>query len=132
MRKIAVLPVLSLLLLAACSTNPFTTAQTVEQKGDALYGSYVIAKEQGAAILQNAGIDDQVKRPLAEAMVATKPLGDSGQDLLIQYSVIKDQVAQGQTPPERLAIVEREIAGWITNATPVIQNLINAVAGARK
>lgn len=128
--KLSIVPLL--LILAACQTNPFATAQTVEQKGDALYGSYVIAKEQGAALLQNAGISDQVKRPLAEAMVASKPLADSGQDLLTQYSVIKEQVAVGQNSAERLAIVDRQINEWIANATPVIQSLINAVAGARK
>lgn len=128
--KLSIVPLL--LLLAACQVNPFKTAETVEQKADALYGSYVIAKEQGADLLMNQAIADEIKRPLAEAMVASKPLGDSGQNLLIQYSVIKEQVRQGQTSADRLATVEREIGGWIASATPVIQNLINAVSGALK
>jgi hypothetical protein len=128
--KLSILPLL--VLLAACSSNPFKTAQTVEQKGDALYGSYVIAKEQGAAILQNAAITDEVKRPVATAMVESKPVGDALQGALIEYAVVKSEVDRGATPQERLAIVEQNIATWIAKATPLINKLIETVGGLLK
>lgn len=128
--KLSIVPLL--LLLAACQTNPFSTAQTVEQRGDALYGSYVIAKEQGALILQNAGISDEAKRPLAELMVASKPVGDAGQAVLIEYSTVKGEVERGVTPQEKLTIVEQNIAAWIERATPLITKLIETVGGLRK
>lgn len=128
--KLSIIPLL--LLLAACTANPFKTAQTVEQKGDALYGSYVIAKEQGAEILKNTGIADEAKRPLAEAMVASKAPADSLQDSLIQYSKVKGEIAQGSTSQEKLTIVEREINRWILEATPLINKLIETVGGLLK
>jgi hypothetical protein len=128
--KLHVLPLL--LLLAACSSNPFQTAQTVEQKGDALYGSYVIAKEQGATILQNATIPDEAKRPVAQAMVDSKPAADALQDSLTQYAAVEAQVKQGTTSQERLAIVEQNIGEWIAKATPLITKLIEAVGGLAK
>jgi hypothetical protein len=128
--KLSIIPLL--LLLAACSSNPFKTAQTGEQTGDALYGSYVIAKEQGATILQDPGIPDEAKRPLAQVMVESKPLADELQNSLIQYSTVKAQIAQGTTPQERLVIVERELNGWIVKATPVINKLIETVGGMLK
>jgi hypothetical protein len=128
--KLSIVPLL--LLLAACSTNPFKTAQTVEQKSDALYGSYVIAKEQGVTILQNESIPDEAKRPLAQVMVDSKALADELQNSLIHYSTVKAQIAQGSTSQERLAIVERELNGWIVKATPVINKLIETVGGLLK
>jgi hypothetical protein len=128
--KLHILPLL--LILAACAANPFQTAQTVEQKGDALYGSYVIAKEQGAAILQTASVTDEVKRPVAQAMVDSKPVGDALQDSLIQYASVKAQVDQGTTPQDRLVIVEQNVSDWITKATPLINRLIDAVGGLLK
>jgi hypothetical protein len=129
-RKLSVVPLL--ILLAACSSNPFKTAQSVEQKGDALYGSYVIAKEQGATLLNNPSIADSAKRPLAEAMVSSKEPADALQDSLIEYSKVKTQIAAGTTPEERLAIVEREVSGWIATATPLINKLVEIVGGLWK
>jgi hypothetical protein len=129
-RKLSIIPLL--LVLAACQSNPFTTAQNVEQEGDALYGSYVIAKEQGATILQNAAIPDTAKRPLAEAMVASKEPADALQDSLIEYSKVRAQIAAGTTPEERLVIVEREVGGWIDKARPLIDKLVEIVGGLWK
>lgn len=67
-------------LLAGCPANPLRTAQTAEQHGDALYGIYVIASEQGAELLKDAAIPDTAKRPLAQAMVASKAPADTLQD----------------------------------------------------
>lgn len=113
-----------LLLLSACATNP---ARNLEQHGDRAYGQYVIAKEQGAKLLKNSAIADNAKKPLAQAMVASKEPADKLQDLLIQYSEVSAQVAAGTTPPERLAIVERELSTWLAKAQPLIDDLIKAV-----
>lgn len=131
--KLSSIPLIPLLLiLAACQNNPFKTAQTTEQRGDALYGSYVIAKEQGATLLGNPTITDTAKRPLAEAMVASKEPADALQDSLIEYSTVKAQIAQGTTPQERLQIVESNIDGWIVKAKPLIDKLVEIVGGLWK
>jgi hypothetical protein len=125
------LPML-VLALAACSVNPHKTAQTVEQQGDAAYGEFVIAKEQGAKILQDASVSDVVKRPIAQAIVKAKPVTDSLQDTIILYDKVKADVAAGASTEEKLAIVNRDLAGWIAQAQPLINDLVKAVAGARK
>jgi hypothetical protein len=113
-----------LLILSACATNP---ARNAEQQGDRAYGQYVIAKEQGAKLLENPVIPDNAKKPLAEAMVASKGPADRLQELLIQYSQVRAQVAAGETSAERLAIVERELGTWLATSKPVIDDLIKAV-----
>lgn len=118
--------------VSGCVVNPHKTAQSVEQQGDATYGELVIAKEQGAKILQDATVSDVVKRPIAQTIVEAKPVTDGMQDTLILYSQIRADVPAGQTQQERLATVDRELAGWIAKAQPIISKLIAAIAGARK
>lgn len=128
---LAVVSIVALALLSGCQVNPHKTAQTVEQHGDAVFGELTILKEQGARVIQDATVSDQVKRPIAEAIVAAKPATDGLQDSLILYAKVRAEVAAGTSTPERLAIVDRELAGWIAQAQPIISKLAAAIAGAR-
>lgn len=132
--KLNALPLLLLLLLTAagCPLNPVHTAQTVEQKADAIYGEYVIAKEQGAALLNDATIPDTAKRPLAEAMVSSKATADSLHDALGEYSKVKSQLAAGTTSNDKLVIAEQNLSTWLAESQPLIQKLIDIVGGIRK
>jgi hypothetical protein len=125
------LPLL-LLCLVSCAVNPFRTAQTTEQKGDALYGQYVILKEQGAALLNDPTIADDVKRPLAVAMIASKDAADQLQIALIQYSQINVQLSAGSSSKEKLVIAEQNLARWLQEAQPFINQLSAAVGGLIK
>jgi phosphosulfolactate phosphohydrolase-like enzyme len=130
-RGLMLLPIV-VLALAACAVNPHKTAQTVEQQGDAVYGELVIAKEQGAKILQDATVSDVVKKPIAQLIVQSKPVTDNLQASIVLYDKVKADVASGASTEEKLAIVNRELAGWIAQAQPLITKLVAAVAGARK
>jgi hypothetical protein len=114
-------------MLTACTTNPFKTAETPEQTADALYGSYAIAEEQGAKLLKDATISDDLKRPVAEAMVAAKEPANSFQDALVQYSTVRAQFAAGNTSQERLVIAQQNVDRWLAEAKPLIDKLIAAV-----
>lgn len=128
----AVVVLTVLMATTGCTTNPFKTAQTIEQKGDALYGSYVIATEQGAELLKDATLSDAVKRPIAQAIVDSKAPADSLQDALIKYANAKALIDAGQTPEEKLQIIEVDIGMWIAEATPLINKLIAAVGAIHK
>lgn len=129
--RIYLFPLLLLFALSGCAVNPFHTAQTVEQKGDAAYGQYVIAKEQGAALLNDPNIPEGAKRRLAQAMVASKEVADSLQDALIEYSLIKGELSSGTSSQERLVIAQENISRWLAQAQPVINELVAAVGGLR-
>lgn len=118
-------------LLAGCQVNPHKTAESVEQHGDAAYGQLTILKEQGAHMLEDPSVSDDVKRPIAETIVAAKPITDGLQDTLILYGQVKASVASGVSTAEQLAVVDRELAGWIARAQPIISKLAAAIAGAR-
>jgi hypothetical protein len=125
------LPIVALALVA-CTANPLKTAQSVEQRGDATYGALVIAKEQGAKILQDATVSDAVKRPIAQLIVKSKPVTDNLQASIVLYARVKADVASGASTEDKLAVVNRELAGWIAQAQPLINELVAAVSGARK
>lgn len=129
-RPLYLLPLILLAAISACAANPHKTAQTTEQHADAVYGELTILKEQGARILNDATVSDAVKRPIAEIIVEAKPVTDGMQDSLNLYSQIKAQVAAGTNTQARLAVVDRELAGWIAQAQPLINRLI--AAGVRK
>lgn len=130
--RLLFLPMLALVALAACQVNPNKTAQTVEQQGDAVYGELVVAKEQGVKILQDASVSDAVKKPIAQLIVKSKPVTDQLQASLKLYSKVKADVASGASTEEKLAVVDKELAGWIAQAQPLINDLVKAVTEARK
>ena len=125
----------TLVLLAsvsACAVNPHKTAQSLEQQGDAAYGELVIGKEQGAKILQDESVSDVAKRPIAQLIVDAKPVTDGLQDTLILYSEVKVEISTGASTQDKLAVVDRDLSGWIAKAKPLIADLFKAIAGARK
>lgn len=111
-------PLLPLLLLAlsACPSNPVRTAQTVEQKGDAYYGVYTIAKEQCAKLLQDPAVPDAAKRPIAEAMVASDKPANHLQDVVAT-------LGNGST--------EEQVSAAIVAAQPLINDLVAALVKAK-
>jgi hypothetical protein len=102
-----------LILLSACQTNPLRTAQTPEQHGDALYGIYVIANEQGAQLLKDATIPDDLKRPLAEFMVKSEKPATTLQDTVIAFG-------KGTGTAE-------QVQAAIAAAQPLINDLVGAL-----
>jgi hypothetical protein len=104
------LPILFATLLLSCASNPVATAQTPEQKAGALYGIYVIAKENGVAILNDATVPDSIKRPIALAMVASS----------VPAKALYDAMTQ-----------KKDLTLPIANAQPMIDDLVTKVAGAK-
>ncbi len=106
-------------MLAACASNPLRTAQSAEQTGDAWYGIYVIAKEQGAELLKQTALPDSAKRPLAEAMVKSAGPAQTLQDTVVAYS--RDPSASA----------EQKISAALVAAQPLINDLVAALVRAK-
>jgi hypothetical protein len=106
--------------LAACAVNPFRTAQTLEQKADAMYGSFVIAQKQGVALVRDPSVPDSVKRAIAEADAAAKPIADDLYDSILEFATLKREVAAGVTPQERLQLAAGRLDALINALAPLI------------
>lgn len=81
--------------LASCATSPIDviqSAETIEQRAGALYGTWVIAQEAGARIVVLPETPDSVVFAIASSGKRVKPIVDAMQDSYIAYTVQKDLV----------------------------------------
>lgn len=74
------------LALTACGVNPFADAETIQQKGYASYGTFVILEEQAAAIVQDPSVPEDVKQKLKDADKEAKPIADDLHEVLLADS----------------------------------------------
>jgi hypothetical protein len=119
------------LLLVACAVNPFKTAQTSEQKADALYGEYVIAKEAAGKVLDNPAVSNAVKRAIATKGLATSPAANSLHDAVIKLTEERDKVLLGTSTEAKLLIAAQSLEKWIADAGPLIKSFKTAVEGVK-
>lgn len=125
---------LLILPLAACQSlgiaNPVGTAQTVEQKAFALYGTYVIAEEEAADIVELAETPDVVKSVIRQTVVIAHPLAGSLRAAAESYGDVKDDL---DALPNDAGLIAKATAAlgnleviW-QRAGPPMQALIGAV-----
>lgn len=131
---------LSLLLafiLSACTSNPVREAQTLEQRSYAVYGSFVIFKEQAAELKQSGVLDNRSQDFLRALDAKVSPVADSGLSLMTEVSRIRFEIEHAATAEEaqaaekRLAYSILSLDRWLTEATPEIEAFISAVQGAK-
>lgn len=138
-----------LLALSACASNPFNTAQTVEQKAAALYGQFVIAEQAARDVVCPNHAERRadptvnckptapagVVRAIATVDAIAKPLADTLAVAGRQYSTAKAEVeaaakAGGQPTGQALAAVTvglQNLTRAYEEAAPSIRALIAAI-----
>lgn len=122
------------LALSACAsiTAPVKTAETVEQKAYALYGTFVVFEEQGAALILDARTPLAVSRAIQRADAAVKPVADSTISAALELQRIRTAVLAGNSNTERLTIAATNLENYVARLEPLIANLVAAVAGGRR
>lgn len=118
--------------LPGCSANPVAVAETPAQKGYALYGSFVIFEEQAVKVASDPMLPDNIRQAIIRADEAAKPAADKLQEALAQFESIRLELAAGTSTEEQLAIAAANLNRWVTEAAPLINSLIAAVAGAKE
>lgn len=140
---------------ASCSklhdTNPILTGCTaaagqsvsVELCAFSTYGTFTVVEEQGLILAKAfdakataAGTDPKVAEKLAKARDAiisadekAKPVADNLDKALDKVIEIRAAIAAGTSTPEQLTIALTNLDKWVTEAGPLVSNLVNAVAG---
>jgi hypothetical protein len=115
--------------LASCSVNPFRTAQTLEQKADALYGSFVIAQKQGVALVRDPTVSDGIKRAIAEADAVAKPVADELYAAVIEYAAARRAFRDGTLTEQEVQSVALRLNALITSFAPLVMRLKAAGTG---
>lgn len=115
--------------LSACATiaGPYKAAETAEQKAFALYGTFVVFEERGAAIVTDRRIDLDARRAIQRADARAKPVADSLLDAALEVQSVREQLDASDND---LETVTRNLEGWITRFEPLVAELVRAVKGA--
>lgn len=137
------LVLVAMVVLTACTANPVSEANTFEQKSYALYGVYVIAQGQAAALTKEASVPENVKQGLRDADKVSYPVAEGLVGAAIEVTTIRDIIDACPTLPEpdpqcvptnelRLANAVLNLSTIYFKAQPVLLNLVETVKGARK
>lgn len=131
MRIMAVLALAAMALVSAsCATNPVATASTVDQKTYAIYGEFVVFEEIGAQLVQASTTPAAAVSAIKAADKVAKPVMDSLLAAELLTSQIRVQLAAGTTTQDKLDTAMTQLSSWVSQATPLVNNLVTAVKGA--
>lgn len=130
-------PLISVLLIlaalasvTACSSLAVSQAKTAEQRAAALLGDFTVFQHASLIIAEDPTVVPEVRRAVADAAIAAKPVADQLDAALRQYRSIAGALAAGQTTEEKVAIAAANLNRWILELTPLIRNLAAQVKGA--
>lgn len=110
-----------------CASNPVASAQTVEQKAYAVYGTFVVMEESAAALKQDPNVITSVKQALVSADAKAKPSADALLQSLRDYEMASDALKAGRSTSDQLSIATANLNAWITRATADVNALVSAV-----
>ncbi len=122
-----------LFALAGCqSANPIAAAETPEQRAYAAYGTFVIAQETAADLVEQDTIPRGVRLRIIQAEERAKPVAESLLDAYIDFLIVKAEFNAGTTSEQRLAIAAESLDDWVTQLAPLINELLRNLRGARE
>ena len=118
----------ALLAISACSTfDPVKHAETLEQKGYAAYGTFVIYEEQGAKLIADPAVSDNIKSSIQRADAVAKPAADAARDATLEVSRVKKAFEAAETTEDTLVLVTETLDQEIKTFKPLLDRLIDAV-----
>ena len=120
-----------LFALAGCQgANPIRAAETPEQRAYAAYGTFVIAQETAADLVEDQAIPRGVRLRIISAEERAKPVADSLLDAYTEYLIIKAEFDAGDTSEQRLVIAANNLDDWVTQLAPLVAELLRNIKGA--
>lgn len=96
--------------------------------GYSIYGTFLVGEKTGVKVATDAG-PGRLRNAIIAADETAKPIFDSLLDSLVQYELIRIQLAAGTTTQAKLDIALQNVVTWISNAKPAIKGLTAAIAG---
>jgi hypothetical protein len=121
----------AVLLVSGCQNAPVQQAESVEQKAYALYGTYVIFQEKAAELVQDSTTPEGMKQTLRDADRVAYPVAESLVDAVVEVESIRQQVAAGMTPEEKLTLAISNLSTIYFSAAPKLLAVVAAVKGVK-
>lgn len=121
----------AIIVAASCAYNPVAAAKTPEQKAFAIYGEFVVFEEAAAKVASNPTTPATVLASIKSADARAKPVMDSTLSAALEVVSIEQQIAAGSTTQDKLVIATANLQSWVDQGTPLVNNLVSAVKGAK-
>jgi hypothetical protein len=106
--------------------------QTVEQKAFETYGTFVVAEEAAAALIQDPDVPEQAKVAIQLADSLAKPAADTLLEAALKAIEIKAAVDAGERPSEDLDAILGLLEELIAEVRPDVMKLLDAVGEATR
>jgi hypothetical protein len=119
------------------SANPIgpacrSPADNLQLCAYANYGTFVVMEELALKVAEDPALSNDIRQAIIKADERAKPVADSLYGAIRQYERIRIEVAQGKTPEEKLLTAAANLNRWVTEAAPLVQQLVEAVNSAGK
>jgi hypothetical protein len=123
------------MLLAGCETvqavNAVAAAESTEQRGFALYGTYVVLQERAAELVRDRSIPKAVRKRIQDADRIAYPLAERVRVLAIELNAARMAFNTAQGPADKVAATSAALGQAIVILAPAIQAVTAAVNEAR-
>lgn len=106
------------------------SAATVGLCGFATYGTFVVFQRLALGVATDAGPGD-VRNKLIAAEDAAKGPADSLLAAVVNYEQVRADLAAGTSTQEKVAIATANLQMWLTNAKPLIDDLVRTYSDAK-
>lgn len=131
-RLIQSLFVAAVLLLSGCSlpqktAEAYQTAESLEQKAFALYGTFVIYQERGADMLYDESIPLDVRRTIARAEEVANPAAGLTLEAAKVVARTRRAFDENQATISRLIYVTKHLEAEYGRLKPLMGDFIDAV-----
>ncbi len=131
---------LVLMTLAGCVTTPQNVLKvacdrsiqySTERCAKGIAEVYDVYQRRAEDLVTNLTTPAEVKQAIKTADAAASPVVAAVLGATKEYVIIRAQLAAGQTSDEKLAIANANLEAWVTQALPLIDNLVKAVGGKK-
>lgn len=129
-RSLAAMAAITLPFIAGCSSNPVKEAETPEQQAYALYGSYVIAVEQAADLVEDPDTPAAVKASIKQYEPVATQAAVTLRNAVRSAAQAREAVAAGESTRERLTLAIAQLNDKLAAAGASIRAFVNLVENA--
>lgn len=121
------------LTLSGCGSNSaIQQAETLDQKALATYGSYVIAKEQAAALYADANTPDEIRVALKAANEVVRQPMELMHQAMVAYKRLEEAVVLGTATEAEMQAAAEELLKLYLEAGPALTKFEEAIDKVRK
>ena len=120
-------------LMTACTgsnpVKPAIEAKRPDLVAYALEGSYTIVQGKALAVVQDPATPQAVKDAIAQIDAKANPILDKLRPLAEEAEALRQRIADGeQSAQARLTIVLNDLDRLVTEVSPLITDLVNAIS----